>query len=146
VTISDSNPEPDSSAAKREIQIPYRVGRARRILLVDDNTDAATSCSLLLKRSGHEVEIAYDGAAALDIAARFEPEIAILDIGMPVMDGFELATRLRALPRSAGLALIALSGYDSEEDRRRGREAGFDHHVRKPVELPTLLGLIESLP
>ncbi len=112
----------------------------RRILVVDDNVDAAESLSILLQMSGHEVRTAHDGEAALAMVGAFRPEVVFCDIGMPGMDGYEVARRLRALeqgPRAeAGRAvLVALTGWGSADDKRLAREAGFDHHLTKPIEV-----------
>jgi CheY-like chemotaxis protein len=116
----------------------------RRILVVDDNVDAAETTSLLLSISGHEVRSAGDGASALAAAAAFSPEVVLLDIGLPLMDGYEVARRLRQLPQTAGSTLIALTGYGQQADRTRGREAGFDGHLLKPVDPLALARLIEQ--
>jgi PAS domain S-box-containing protein len=107
--------------------------RARRILVVDDNADAAESLAMLLSLDGHEVRTALDGGAALATARDFLPEVALLDIGLPGMDGYELAAALRAEPALAGLRLVALTGYGQPEDRARSQAAGFDLHVVKPI-------------
>ncbi|MBA3312857.1 MAG: response regulator [Planctomycetota bacterium] len=109
-----------------------------RILVVDDNVDAATTLGMLLRLDGHEIRFAYDGLAALDAAAEFSPEVVLLDIGLPKLDGYEVAKRLRARTETEGAVLIAVSGYGQEEDRRRSREAGFDHHLTKPVDFAVL--------
>jgi signal transduction histidine kinase/ActR/RegA family two-component response regulator len=105
-----------------------------KVLVVDDNTDAAESLAVLLRLQGHSVRVAHDGPAALELAGSDPPEVAFLDIGMPHMDGLELARRFRNDPRLAGVRLIALTGWGQEEDRRRTREAGFDLHLVKPAE------------
>jgi signal transduction histidine kinase/methanogenic corrinoid protein MtbC1/CheY-like chemotaxis protein len=111
---------------------------AVRVLLVDDNVDAAESLAMLLRLRGHEVAVAYDGPAALRAAEARRPEVALLDIGLPSMDGYELARRLRPQPGLGRTVLVALTGWGQEEDRRRSAEAGFDHHLVKPVDLPEL--------
>ena len=104
----------------------------RRVLVVDDNRDAADSLSLLLQIQGHEVQTAYDGAEALKMATCFGADLVLLDIGLPSMNGFEVAKRLRS---GGSLArLVALSGYGQPEDVQRSREAGFDAHLVKPVD------------
>src|SRR5690606_16950347 len=108
-----------------------------RILVADDNADAADSLQRILAFYGYAVKTAYDGRAALAAALEFEPQIAVLDIGMPEMDGYELARELRSR-RGAALTLVALTGWGQEHDRRRSAEAGFDHHLTKPVD-PSLL-------
>lgn len=114
-----------------------------RVLVVDDNADAAESLGMLLEVRGNEVRIAYDGLQALEAAGEFDPDIVLLDIGMPKMSGYEVARRLRA-KRGDSVLIVAITGWGQEEDRRRAREAGFDHHFTKPVDYEALLELIES--
>jgi signal transduction histidine kinase/PAS domain-containing protein len=114
-------------------------GLARRVLLVDDNIDAVEIMKDVLASRGHIVVTAHDGPTALRAAAEFKPEVAVLDIGLPVMDGYELATLLRAQLGSAPPRLIALTGYGQESDRARTRAAGFDTHLVKPVEIAELV-------
>ncbi len=116
--------------------------RALRVLVVDDNADAAESLAMLLRLWGHDVAVAQDGPAALRTAAARPPEVALLDIGLPGMDGYELARLLRQQPGPGRAVLVALTGWGQEEDRRRAREAGFDHHLVKPVDLSALQGLL----
>jgi CheY-like chemotaxis protein len=106
----------------------------RRILIVDDNADAADSLAMLLRLKGHQTFVANDGPAALVLARDQEPEIIILDLGMPLMDGYEVARRLSANGKPERLVLAALTGWGQEADRRRSEEAGFDVHLVKPVE------------
>jgi two-component system CheB/CheR fusion protein len=108
--------------------------RVCRLLVVDDNRDAADSLALLLRLGGHTVQVAYDGCTALQAAKGAPPEVVLLDIGLPGMDGYEVARRLRAQEATRGVVLIAISGYGQEDDRSRSRAAGFDHHLVKPVE------------
>jgi two-component system CheB/CheR fusion protein len=115
---------------------------SRRILVVDDNKDSAESMAMLLRLSDHEVRIAYDGDAALSLAAEHAPEVVLLDIGLPGMDGYQVARRLRELPQTRESLLIALTGYGQAEDRRRSTEAGFDGHFVKPVHIEALHQLI----
>jgi CheY-like chemotaxis protein/two-component sensor histidine kinase len=119
--------------------------RPTRILVVDDNDDAAQSLATALRLEGHEVETAADGAAALRLLDRFAPAVAILDIGLPKMNGYELAGALRADPRTQGVALIALTGYGRGPDRQRALDAGFDEHLTKPVEFDHLLARLNHL-
>jgi len=114
----------------------------RRILVVDDNADAAASLALLLKFSGHEVHVAHDGEAALRLTETLRPDAVLLDVGMPGMDGYEVARRLRLRPGTKDAVIIAVTGYGAEADRRRTRAAGFDHHLTKPIELESLADLI----
>lgn len=117
---------------------------ALRILVVDDSHDAAETLSMLLGLVGHEVRVANDGAEGVRVAAEFQPQVALVDISMPVMDGYEAARRMRELPGGAGMRLYALSGWGDEDDRRRMREAGFDDHLLKPVDADTLLARIAN--
>lgn len=110
----------------------------KRILIVDDNADAAESLAVLLGLQGHETRVALSGHEALQHAQAFRPDIALLDLGLPTMDGYELATRLRALPQLRGIRLVALTGYGRSEDRERTQAAGFDDHLVKPVDLGAL--------
>jgi PAS domain S-box-containing protein len=114
---------------------------ARRLLVVDDNVDLATSQASVLRRLGHEVEVAYDGEAALAKAREFRPEIVLLDLGLPGIDGFEVARRLRA-EHDRSLKIVAQTGWSQEEDRRRTRAAGFDEHLAKPVDMAALQQLL----
>jgi CheY-like chemotaxis protein len=104
-----------------------------RILVVDDSVDGAEMLAAALSAKGYETRVAYDAPAALRVAADFRPAIAFLDIGLPVMDGYELAARLRELPELNGVRLIALTGYGQASDRKKTRDAGFQHHLVKPV-------------
>jgi PAS domain S-box-containing protein len=121
---------------------PVKTAQRSRILVVDDNVDAADLLADALRIEGHEVRVALDGPQALSLAQEFGPTIALLDIGLPVMDGYELAQRLKTDPASAGIQLIAISGYGQEADRRRSLEAGFKEHLVKPVELRDVLRLV----
>jgi signal transduction histidine kinase len=114
---------------------------ARRILIVDDNAEAADMLGALLRIAGHEVALAHDGPAALEVARDFAPHLALLDLGLPVMDGYELARRLRLLEACSATLLVALSGYGQPDDRQRSAAAGFAHHLVKPVKLATLEAL-----
>jgi len=114
----------------------------RRILVVDDNADAAASLALLLKFSGHEVHVAHEGEAALRLAETLRPDAVLLDVGMPGLDGYEVARRLRSGPGTKDLVIIAVTGYGAEADRRRARAAGFDHHLTKPIDLGSVADLI----
>ena len=110
----------------------------RRILIVDDNTDSARSLATLQKRRGHETHTAFTGPEAVAAAAEFLPEVVLLDIGLPGMDGFEVARRLRAMPALRGVLIIAMSGYGRDEDRAEAKQAGFDEYLVKPVDLEQL--------
>lgn len=135
--------ESDDRDITESNQAPPKSGR--RLLVVDDNQDAAMSLALLLRLKGHEVRIANDGPAALDITTTFRPDAIFLDIGMPGMDGYEVARRLR---RQAGMedsVLVALTGWGQQEDRRRSKQAGFDHHLVKPIAAKDLDKLLADL-
>jgi two-component system CheB/CheR fusion protein len=110
----------------------------RRVLVVDDNVDAARTLADLLALDGHEAYVAHDGPSAVEAARRLRPDVAILDIGLPGFSGLEVARRLRSDPSLGGLLLVALSGWVQPEDLVRSREAGFDHHLAKPVGASTL--------
>lgn len=114
----------------------------RRVLVVDDLKDSADSLATLLKVTGNEVDVAYDGESAIAQAERLRPEAILLDIGMPGLDGYEVCRRLRERPWSEGMAIVALTGWGQQDDRRRSREAGFDHHLVKPVEIAALMDLL----
>ncbi|HUR54472.1 MAG TPA: response regulator [Gemmataceae bacterium] len=116
-----------------------------RLVVVDDHADGIESLADLLRLVGHEVAIAYDGAAGIDAVRRTRPDVVVLDIGLPGMDGFEVARRLRADPEIGPAVLVAVSGYGREADLRAGREAGFDHYFVKPVEFSALSKYLESL-
>jgi PAS domain S-box-containing protein len=123
---------------------PPRSGPAhkRRVLIVDDNVDAADSLAMLLTLDGHEAEAAYSAAAALEAVERFRPEIVLLDVGLPHIDGYQIARQLRASNCVPGIRLIALTGYGREEDRERARAAGFDDHLLKPADMDALQQLL----
>jgi CheY-like chemotaxis protein len=120
--------------------------RACRVLVVDDNIDAAESLARLLRLHGHEVRLAFNGVSALEVARVFRCEAVVLDIGLPGMDGYEVARRLRADPETRDALLIAASGYGQEEDRQMSQEAGFTHHLVKPVDYAALERLLPPSP
>jgi CheY-like chemotaxis protein len=115
---------------------------ARRILVVDDNEDSATSLAELLTLTGHETEVAYDGLEAVEAAARFRPDVVLLDIGLPKLNGYEAAQRIREQPWGKGMLLVALTGWGQDEDRQKSKDAGFDLHLVKPVDFATLTKLL----
>jgi CheY-like chemotaxis protein len=110
----------------------------RRILVVDDNVDAAQSLAMLLEMSGNETRLVHDGGAVAEVTEAYRPEVVLLDIGLPTLDGFEVCRRLRARPDAASLSIIAMTGWGQDEDRRKSREAGFDGHLVKPVDFEQL--------
>ena len=130
-------PEPASSELK--------TAPARRILVVDDNEDSAESLTILLSLAGHETHTAYDGLEAIEAAETFKPDVILLDIGLPKLNGYEVARKIREQPWGQAMVLVALTGWGQEEDRRRSREAGFNHHLTKPVDPLALTNLLARL-
>ena len=118
----------------------------RRVLIAEDNTDSAITLAILLEAAGNEVRVAHDGAAAIEIAAEFAPEVVLLDIGMPRLNGYDACRVIRAQPACAGAFIVALTGWGQLEDRRRAESVGFDCHLVKPVEPAALEQLIRELP
>jgi CheY-like chemotaxis protein len=121
-----------------------RPSPSRRVLVVDDNQDAADSLAMLLRLGGHEVHVFHDGPTAVAAADAVKPEVALLDIGLPEMNGFELARRLRTHPGLTAILLVAVTGYGQDQDLRRSREAGFDHHLVKPIDPMALEAIFAS--
>lgn len=119
--------------------------RQRRILLADDNVDFAQCVALLLEDNGYEVEVHHDGEQALARASAFGPDVCLLDISLPGLDGFELARRLRVLPATEAAVLVAVTGWGQPEDKMRSRNAGFHHHLTKPVDFDQLIALLDSI-
>ncbi|MFL6198415.1 MAG: response regulator [Thermoanaerobaculia bacterium] len=130
----------ETSAAGASDEV--RGSSGRRVLIADDNHDSAESLGMLLELAGHRVRLVHDGQDALDAAGEFLPEVLLLDIGLPRMDGYEVAARLRQDSRHDGMLLVAVTGYGTESDRDRGKAAGFDHHLVKPVDPVALRELI----
>jgi CheY-like chemotaxis protein len=120
-------------------------GPTLRVLVVDDNTDAADSLGLLVRLWGHDARVAYDGAGVLETAAAYRPDAILLDIGLPRVDGYSLARQLRQRPDLGGIRLIAVTGYADPEHRARSTEAGFDHYLVKPVDPAELEALLRTL-
>ncbi len=116
-----------------------------RILVVDDNKDAANSLSLLLEATGHQTRIAFDGPMALELSRDFLPDVVLLDIGLPGLNGYEVAKKMRQLPGLAKVVLVALTGYGREADRALSQTAGFDHHLVKPADFQLLQGILAGL-
>ena len=113
-----------------------------KVLVVDDNADAADSLATLLGVMGYEVRIAYDGPEAIEAADEFQPAVALLDIGLPKLSGYDIARHVRE-KRGEDVLLVAITGWGQEDDRRKAREAGFDHHFTKPADFEVLLQLID---
>ena len=116
-----------------------------KILIADDNADALESLALLLECEGHSVIKAADGLQAVELAAKFKPQVAFLDIGMPVMTGYEAASRIRSEPWGKGMVLVALSGWGQREDVQRSKAAGFDSHLVKPASFEALNEVLSRL-
>lgn len=133
-------PRPSSGTSSANKEHPGR------IMVVDDNVDLAQGLGMLLSELGYQVDIVHDGQEAIKQARVHQPEVILLDIGLPGMDGYQVAKRLRANPAFARTLLIALTGYSSQADHHRSREAGFDHHLVKPVKLERLCQLLASVP
>jgi CheY-like chemotaxis protein len=125
---------------------PLPSGRAQRVLVVDDNRDSVESLSLLLRLEGYETEVAYAGAEALSKARGFHPDVVLLDIGLPVMNGYEVCRALRREPHQGTIRIVALTGWGQERDRQRATEAGFDGHLVKPVDPAALAALLMAGP
>lgn len=118
----------------------------RRILVADDNIDAASSLGMLLEMMGHEVCIVHDGTEAVERAATFRPDIILLDLGMPQLNGYEACARIREQPSDKMTLIVALTGWTQEDKKQRSQQAGFDFHLIKPVELPALEKLLRDYP
>jgi CheY-like chemotaxis protein len=140
VAPAASAPEPEAPPA------PLPAGAPRRILVVDDNLDAAASLALLLEMKGNDVRTARDGREALGLAEQFRPEMIFLDIGLPGLDGHGVCRRIREQPWGHELPIVALTGWSQEEDRRRSRQSGFTHHLVKPAEPALIDRLLAGLP
>lgn len=134
----------DATAAQEELrtQVPPPAVVGQRILVVDDNVDAAESLAALLQVWGHDVRMVHDGPAALEVAPAFAPTVIFLDIGMPGMDGYEVARRLRRMPLLESARMVALTGLGGDQDRQRADQAGFDRHITKPVDPAVLQAVI----
>jgi CheY-like chemotaxis protein len=120
--------------------------RSRRVLLIDDNLDAAESLAQLLALSGHDARVAPDGTHGLALAAEFTPEVVFCDLGLPGINGYEVARRLRALPCGREMVVVALTGYGQPGDREKTAQAGFDAHLVKPVDPAVIEGFLVDCP
>jgi CheY-like chemotaxis protein len=119
--------------------------RSLRVLVVDDNHDAAKSIAILLRTLGHDARVAHDGASAIQAALEFVPHVMLLDIGLPVIDGFQVAKRIRQEALLKNVVLVALTGYGQESDRQRTREAGFNHHLVKPADFANVQSILSAV-
>ena len=142
IAAGGSSGAPVDADSRRVLE---KTGDARRILVVDDNTDAADTLAMLLELTGHVVRVVHSGGAALEVAEAFRPDAIFLDIGLPGMSGYQVASALRRQPGFAQVLLVALTGWGSEDDRRQSQEAGFDMHLTKPVDLDMLSSVLKRL-
>jgi PAS domain S-box-containing protein len=141
-------PAPEADAEARETppgQAMRLLGSKRRVLVVDDNRDSATSMAMMLELIGYEVRTAHDGVEAVDAAGQFRPQVVLMDVGMPRLNGYDATRRIREQPWGEGMVIIALTGWGQEVDRARSKEAGCDGHLVKPVNLPDLERLLNEL-
>jgi CheY-like chemotaxis protein len=136
-------PEPRPQVPATEKAQP--TGPSLRVLVVDDNVDTVTTLALLVKESGHDVRTAYDGSEVLEAALDYRPNVVLLDIGLPGLNGFEVAKRIRQQPTLKNIVLVAMTGYGQVSDRKRSQEAGFDHHLVKPGDFGKLLELLATV-
>jgi CheY-like chemotaxis protein len=141
VRLPRSQASPNNDVAAEQLAAPRR---GIRVMVVEDNVDTARSMSLLLEKAGCSTKVVHDGAAALESAATFLPQVVLLDIGLPGLDGYQVARQLRADPRHFDVRLIAVSGYGKEQDQQRSKDAGFDHHLVKPVDFDALLAILSE--
>ena len=136
---------PEGQAALPAAPFHAGFGGTLRVLVVDDNRDAADSCASMLELSGHQVEKAYNGTQALQIGKEFRPQVVLLDIGLPDLNGYEVARRMRATNWGSSVPLVAVTGWGKEEDRQRAFEAGFNHHLTKPVAPDAVEAVVNSV-
>lgn len=137
-----SSPQVDSETRLDEHPVP---DHAVKVLVVDDNVDAAQSIALILQAMGHQTQLAHDGASALTAVREFVPDVVLLDIGLPVLDGYQVAQRVREEPALKDVVLIALTGYGQASDKRHSREAGFDYHLVKPVDFAEVENILAAV-
>lgn len=135
-----------SQLQAREGELPEFTGAApRRVLIVDDNPDAAEMMAMVLQLDGHEVRVAHDAEGALTLADAFQPHVGLFDIGLPQTDGYELARRVRRHPQLVDMYLVAITGWGQAEDRERAVAAGFDSHITKPAEPDAVRRLVAGV-
>jgi CheY-like chemotaxis protein len=142
--LATSSPTQEEDGAGAPAPAPQAA--ARRVLVADDNRDAADTLAMLIEFEGHSVMLAYDGAAALEAFGRFNPDIVLLDLGMPRLSGIEVAQRIRAAESGTHAMLVAITGWGQSGDRARTLAAGFDHHLTKPVDVGRLRELLRAGP
>jgi CheY-like chemotaxis protein/anti-sigma regulatory factor (Ser/Thr protein kinase) len=134
---------PGAAASSPDL-IPGSEGAALRVLVVDDNLDSANSLGLLLEATGQRVQLAHDGPTAIEAALVFQPQVVLLDIGLPGLDGYEVARRIQEQPSLKDVVLVAITGYGNVADRRRSEEAGFKHHLVKPADFKQVVSILAS--
>ena len=138
-----------SQSEKPKFQNPANASESstskRRILVADDNRDVVESFQIMLRILGHEVQTALDGEEAIEKAEQFRPDVIVLDVGMPMLDGYETASRIRQRPWSRDVVLIAVTGWGNDKDKLKSAEAGFDVHLVKPVDATTILEALEQM-
>jgi len=139
IVVEASNPHESGGAAEHPVTSSFR------ILVVDDNRDSADSLSEMLKMTGNDTRTAYDGQAGVDVAGEFRPDVILLDIGLPKLNGYEACRRIRNEPWGQRIVLIAVTGWGQDEDRRRSHEAGFDRHLVKPVDPQALMTILAGI-
>ena len=137
-------PQHDAADTLESLHAGAQAYRPLRVIVVDDNEDGADSLGMLLRAQGHTVLVEYTGRGALQRALREPPDAMAVDIGLPDMDGYQLATMLRARPETRGAVLIAATGYGQERDRQRAKESGFAHHLAKPVDIAALVRILQA--
>jgi CheY-like chemotaxis protein len=150
VRLPIASPAPLVPLGAAQPPVPATAGgqptpRPLRILVVDDNADALLSLAMLLRISGHEVRTAQDGVSALQMSREQVPDVVLLDIGLPGLNGYEVAKRVRQEPTLSGVVLVAITGYGQESDRRLAEQAGFDHHLVKPIDVARLEALLATI-
>src|SRR5205085_4088213 len=143
VRLPLAQPVAGESPPQEPVDVPVPTG-SLRILVADDNIDAAETMSILLESMGHKVRLAHDGQAALQAAEEFDPQLVLLDIGMPCVNGYEACRRIRAQAGGAARTVVAVTGWGQPQDQELAREAGFDRHLVKPVDMDMLLQLIAA--
>ena len=148
VPVHAESPSPVDRKTLQGGRVLRHAKHARTILVVDDNEAATNSLGKLLRMRGHDVEVAYTGTEALEKAEKFHPQVAIIDIQLPDLDGYEVARRLRNEEKRSGArnTLVALTGYGQHEDKEKSRRAGFDHHLTKPVGLKEIEVILRKIP
>jgi len=147
MSTTDSGPDPGPSsvaenAAPGKEPRTLAPGGRHRVLVVDDNQDGAESMTFLLRAMGQDATMALDGEQALELAVSFQPDVVLMDIGLPRLNGYDAGRRIREMPGGDRVVLVALTGWGQDDDRRQSREAGFDHHWVKPVDLQVLRELL----